>query len=142
MVFLLFFLNDTGKPVTVFQPHICAKHLPPLTPTPPSKPPGCTVYSSVCVCVFARVCVTPLHSEGQCSLCQLPHKGSFQVSPGRTLPPSDYLKPPRPPHRHKFLARLQQKRCPPSPLAITPTAIASNNNAGPDPSREIRGGDG
>lgn len=32
----------------------------------------------------ACVCHT-LHSEDQCSYCQLPHKGSFQVSPGCSL---------------------------------------------------------
>lgn len=82
--FVVFFKRH-GRPSNGFSSaYLC--HTPP--PTPPSKPPGCTVRSSVCV--------TPLHSEGQCSRCQLPHKGSFQVSPGRTLPPSHYLTPPPP----------------------------------------------
>lgn len=52
--------------------------------TSPHNSPTCTVH--LCVCV--RVWRTP-NSEGQCSFCQLPHKGSFQVSPGHflSLPP-------------------------------------------------------
>lgn len=68
------------------------------TPTTTFQTPRLySVLECVRARMFARVCVTPLHSEGQCSRCQLPHKGSFQVSPGRTRPPSPRLPQPPPP---------------------------------------------
>lgn len=77
------------KIATVFQPHIFAKHHP-VTPRH---------VQYACVCV--RAGRTP-HTEGQCSYCQLPHKGSFQVSPGRSLSTS---------HSHSsFLPLLQPSR--------------------------------
>lgn len=79
-------------------PNAARAHTP--TTTTFQTPRLYSVLECVCACVFAHVCVTRLHSEGQCSRCQLPHKGSFQVSPGRTLPPSfppfNNLNPPQP----------------------------------------------
>lgn len=49
---------------------------------PPSGTPQHVQYTRV-VCVCAPVCGEHFTVKGSVRNCQLPHKGSFQVSPGR-----------------------------------------------------------